>query len=135
MGSGDRPMSAVDMMPDQLVRRPPGELDESAQLELVAQRHQLVEAVPRPIRVKAMSSRLELLDHDVGRPDDDVHPVLRAHHADVGGEVRPPAPQLEGRPRRLQPSGSGPVRTTVTGRACRLASIAISRYDSLVEIT
>jgi hypothetical protein len=47
-GSGDRPdvRGGQDLL-DQLVGGPPGELDMAGQLELIAQRDELVEAVAR----------------------------------------------------------------------------------------
>ena len=48
-------------VPYGLVGRSPGELDEIPQLELVAQRDQLVEAVPDPIKVNEMSVRFSVL--------------------------------------------------------------------------
>ena len=129
-GSGDRPTSAVDMMlRDQLVRRPAGELDVPGQAQLVAQRHQLVEAVARADQREGDVVAAELVHHDVGGPHHDVHAVLRAHDADVRGQV-PAAPALAPGPAgpRWSLSGSGPVRTTVTSPgALPLRSIAISR--------
>ena len=46
LGSGESPTSAVDRMRvTNFIRRPAGELDMAGQAQLVAQRHQLVEAV------------------------------------------------------------------------------------------
>ena len=47
-GSGDSPTSAVESTSaTYVVRHPPGELDVVVEAELVAQRHQVVEAVAR----------------------------------------------------------------------------------------
>ena len=49
---------------------------------------------PEPISVKPMSSRPSSRTTMVGRPDHDVHAVLRAHDADVRGQVRVAPAQL-----------------------------------------
>ena len=110
LGSGDSPISAVDMMRrDQLVRRPAGELHVTGQAELVPQRDQLVEAVARADQREGDVVAAELVDHDVGGPDHDVDPVLRAHDADVGHEEPAPPAQLRGPPARAA-GARGPAR-------------------------
>ena len=91
-GSGDRPYVGGGQDPgDQLVGRPPGELDMSGQAQFVAQRDQLVEAVARADQREGDVVAAEFVHHDVSGPDHDVDPVLRSHDADVGGEELSPA--------------------------------------------
>ena len=109
-GSGDRPTSAVGQdAHDELVRRPPGELHVARQAELVAQRHQVVEAVPGTDQREGDVVAAELVHHDVGGPHHDVDAVLRAHDADVGDEVPAAAAQL-GVGLRRAAAAAGPGR-------------------------
>src|SRR5262249_9323917 len=61
------------------------------------------EAVPRADQRESDVIATELVDHDIGRPDHDVYPVLRAHDADVGGEKPAAPPQLRERLAATQP--------------------------------
>ena len=115
--------------PDQLVGRPAGELDVPGQAQLVAQRHQVVEAVARADQGEGDVVAAELVHDDVGGPHSDVDAVLRAHDADVGGQ-EPAAPAQVGvrlaapQPLRIR---SGPDDRDVRGLACRSGVIATSR--------
>ena len=68
-GSGDRPTSAVDRIrADDLVGRPAGELHVTGQAELVAQRHQVVEAVARADQGEGDVVAAQLVHDDRRRP-------------------------------------------------------------------
>ena len=82
-GSGDRPTSAsTASRRDDVVRHPAGELDVVREVELVAERDELVEAVAGPDQREADVVASELVDDDVGRPHDEVDAVLRSHDAE-----------------------------------------------------
>ena len=109
-GSGDSPTSAVDRIcaTSSSGARPvnstwPG------QAQLVAQRHQLVEAVARADQRERDVVAAELVHHDVGGPHHDVDAVLRPHDADVGGQEPAAAAQL-GVVRAAPAAAPGPGR-------------------------
>ncbi len=64
----------------------------AGQLELVRQRHQLVEAVALADEREGDVLAPQLVDDDGGGPHHDVHPVLRPHDPDIGGQVLAAAP-------------------------------------------
>ena len=64
------------------------------QPQLVAQCDQLVEAVTRADQRERDVVAAELVHDDGGRPHDDVDTVLRAHDADVRGQVTAAPAQL-----------------------------------------
>ena len=75
--------------------------------QLIAQRHQVVEAVARADQGEGDVVAAELVHDDVGGPHHDVDAVLRAHDADVGGQ-EPAAPAQVGvRLAAPQPLGVG----------------------------
>ena len=87
LGSGDKPMSAVEStLVDDVVRNPPGEGHEVFQTELVPQRDELVEAVTASHQHERDVDSVEPVDDVVGGSQDVVHTVLWSHDADVGGE-------------------------------------------------
>ncbi len=92
----------------QLVGGPAGEFHVAAQVQLVPQRDQLGEAVARAHQGDADVLAVQLVDQDVGGQHHDVHPVLGPHHADVGGQVLPPAAQVRLGRSAAQPVGVGP---------------------------
>jgi hypothetical protein len=114
---------------DELVWRPPGELDVAGQAEFVAQPHQFGEAVSRADQREGDVGAAEFAHHDVRRPHHDVDAVLRAHHADVRDEEPAPAAQRGlGRdtPQALRVRASADDRDVVGGLAAsRHGDVAI----------
>ena len=88
---------------DEFIGRPPGELHVPRQAEFVTQCYQVVVAVSRADQREGDVVAAELVDHDVGRPDHDVHAVLRAHDTDVGDEEPAAAAQVRVGLTGLQP--------------------------------
>ena len=94
-GSGDSPASAVDMMrPTSSSGARPVNSTCPARFSSSRRATSSSKQSPEPIRVKAMSVAAELVHHDVGGAHHDVDAVLRAHHADVGGQEPAPAAQF-----------------------------------------
>ena len=88
IGSGDSPMSAVDItfLTSSSGARPvnstwPFSFSSSRSATSSSKQS------PLPMSVKAMSVAPEVVDDDAGGPDHDVHAVLGAHDADVRGQV------------------------------------------------
>ena len=81
---------------------------------MVAQRDKLIEAVTRTDESEADVVGARFGVPPVCHLQDEVHPVLRPHHAEVGDEVRPAASEAGSAEVRRSRFRSGPVRTTVT---------------------
>ena len=93
---------------DQLVRCPAGEFHVAGQAQLVAQRDQVVKAIPGSDQRERDVVAVQFVHDHVGSPDDVVHAVLRPHDADVGGEEPAPPAQLGVGRAASQPLRIGP---------------------------
>ena len=79
------------------------------QTELVAQRYQIVKAIPGTDQRESDIVTPKLIDHDVGHAHHDVHAILRTHDTDVGDQVPAAAAQFRVGLAGLQPH-AGPAR-------------------------
>ena len=127
MDPGESPRSAVESTSATTSSGTlPGERDDVRDVESLGQLDELVGAVPL-----SHEDELDVVTAGTcelgGGAECEIDTVLRAHHTEVGAEVRRPRRQSGfGSPRRRR-SGSGPVRTTVTSLR-RARSLSRSRW-------
>ena len=94
-GSGEIPTSAVERMADTSASgMRPVKVTIVGEVEAMAQRDQVVEAVAGPDEGEADVATSESVHDVIGHLQDEVDAVLRPHHTQVGGQMRPGAPKI-----------------------------------------
>ena len=115
LGSGEIPTWAVERIAATSASGiRPVNVYEVRKVEPVALSDQILEAIARSNQREADISTVEAVYDGVSQLQDEIDAILRSHHTDVRGQMRPASPQAGSGADRRSLAESGPVRTTVT---------------------